>query len=433
MIVTAPPGQPLLIDEAAQQVDDMVCVAREVVASLRDVVGAGLGSGLAVDAIGAAAARLSERVEIVARAYSGVAFALRDYATDLRWAHARGGDAALAHLDQAADRAISRILAAGQDLSGWAAQATVPLVSTALAPAGRLRTATGLALASSPFAALVIAKRLASDVLAPTPDVSRWIDDGTRGQAQARRELDDLVPGSATAIVEGMVLVDRAGGSSKAVVDIAHFAGPDGEERWLVTLPSTQDWVVPLGDKPAPNDLDANLAMMMLGPEVRTQYERAVVVAMEQAGVKPGDAVMFAGFSQGGIVAARLATTLHGEYAVGGVLAVGSPIDTIPIPKGVPVIAVQHIFDPVHRFDLVGEGVHSDARVTLWDGPGVDGLGAALNLSPSEAHNALNYAATTAHHDRDGSLTTMVGDFVLTDERVAAGWSVERRQFQFAE
>lgn len=45
----------------------------------------------------------------------------------------------------------------------------------------------------------------------------------------------------------------------------------------------------------------------MMTPSLRSQYERAILEAMKQAGVGADDPVMLVGFSQGGIVAGHVA------------------------------------------------------------------------------------------------------------------------------
>ncbi len=77
---------------------------------------------------------------------------------------------------------------------------------------------------------------------------------------------------------------DGMGGADQTVIDIKKIVGSDGMERWVVSLPSTQDWQ--LGpDAGALNDRDSNIALMMDNPALRTAYERAVLEAMSDAGV----------------------------------------------------------------------------------------------------------------------------------------------------
>src|SRR5690606_23923251 len=112
-------------------------------------------------------------------------------------------------------------------------------------------------------------------------------------------------------------------------------------------LPSTQEWLDTSGSG-AMNDRNTNLSLMFMDdPVLKSQYERAVMRAMREAGMAPGDPVVFSGFSQGGIMAANLAADRTLPYDVVGVVTNGSPVDSFDIPKHIPVVAFQHANDPV--------------------------------------------------------------------------------------
>ena len=158
-------------------------------------------------------------------------------------------------------------------------------------------------------------------------------------------------------------LTDAMGGSDRSVIDIKKVRGEDGSYHWVVSLPSTQDWgmlktmfgddfVDTLRDYPATNDLDSNIALMLMeNPVLATQYERSVMQAMADAGVPPGGEVVYTGFSQGGIMAANLASNPASPYTTIGVVTNGSPIDGFPIPPSVPVISFEHVGDVVPVLD----------------------------------------------------------------------------------
>lgn len=154
--------------------------------------------------------------------------------------------------------------------------------------------------------------------------------------------------------------LDRAGGTDSTVVEIVRVLDADGSPAvdenghpvWRVTLPSTQDWQIPGGDAGAVNDLGSNLALI-LTPDQRAAYERAVIEAMHQAGIGPNDAVMLAGWSQGGILAGALASDPTLPFDIRAIAVAGSPIDHMPIPSDVSVIALQHDGDHVPRLDGV--------------------------------------------------------------------------------
>ncbi|MGX5694943.1 hypothetical protein ACWKWP_01985 [Agromyces soli] len=178
---------------------------------------------------------------------------------------------------------------------------------------------------------------------------------------------------------------DGMGGADSTAIDIKLVRGPDGSEHWVVSLPSTQEWLDTVGTG-AMNDRNTNVALMLMeNPVLKSQYERAVLQAMKEAGMAPGDPVVFTGFSQGGIMAANLASDPNLPYKPIGVVTNGSPIDTFDVPRDVPVISFQHASDPVAKLDLNDTGstppnVH---RVVLPD-PGGD-------FMPTATHHNGNY------------------------------------------
>jgi hypothetical protein len=70
---------------------------------------------------------------------------------------------------------------------------------------------------------------------------------------------------------------------------------------------------------------------------------RATEQAMRDAGVGPGDRVVLAGYSLGGIVARELVD--RGTFPVDGVLTLGAPVGGIPVPEGVTAVSVEHSED----------------------------------------------------------------------------------------
>lgn len=155
---------------------------------------------------------------------------------------------------------------------------------------------------------------------------------------------------------DGSLMRDEDGNvmtsAENTVIKVTQVVDADGVVRWRVALPSTQEWLSRLnGDQGAVNDLDSNLALM-LTPSLRSQYERAVLAAMQEAGVSPNDPVMLVGFSQGGIMAGHLAA-YNSDYNWDAVVVAGSPIDSMPIPSTTTVVSVQHDGDPVPRLDSI--------------------------------------------------------------------------------
>ncbi|WP_270352676.1 hypothetical protein [Microbacterium testaceum] len=141
--------------------------------------------------------------------------------------------------------------------------------------------------------------------------------------------LSDLVSVNGT--------TDLIGGADSTVIDIKKIIGPDGAERWVVALPSTQDWQF-FSDAGALNDRDSNIALMLNDAAFRSVYERAVREAMRVAGIPQGADVILTGFSQGGILAAKLASDDTFPYNTVGVVTNGSSVDSFSVPPVIPVL-----------------------------------------------------------------------------------------------
>lgn len=233
------------------------------------------------------------------------------------------------------------------------------------------------------FAAFLIWS-IASDVLKSTPAVSV-----TDPYPDPRKRPND--PRLET-VLDGTVEVDALGGETSSVVKVTKVLGPDG---WYctVTLPSTQEWLSRLGDQGAVNDLDSNLALM-LTPALQTQYERAVLQAMQNAGISEDDPVMLVGFSQGGILAAHLAA-YNSDYNWQAVVVSGAPIDHMPIPDAIDVVSVQHTGDPVHQLDNFVSSNGAPNHGPHWSTISVDppNPNSVLGVDVG-AHNARDYSVT---------------------------------------
>ena len=205
-------------------------------------------------------------------------------------------------------------------------------------------------------AALVLV-RVLSDALKRTPTV--------RPHPPKR---EDTSGDGLAEVFEEAAYVDSEGGDAESVVKIEKIVAEDGTVSWRIVLPSTQDWqaLAPfmseedldllrmMQDSGAVNDVDSNMALVLF-PSLRTQYERAVIESMEQAGVRggpDGDPIMLVGFSQGGILAGHLAANRSDAYNFAAIVVCGAPIDNMPIPDSTTVVSVQHAGDPVHALDF---------------------------------------------------------------------------------
>ncbi|MEP6478109.1 MAG: hypothetical protein ABJB03_01865 [Rhodoglobus sp.] len=161
--------------------------------------------------------------------------------------------------------------------------------------------------------------------------------------------------------------LDDEGKMDSTVVQVVKVYNDDGTFTWRVTLPSTQDWMLPINgseffEHGAANDLASNLTLI-LSPDQQAAYERMVLDAMAQAGIGPEDPVMLVGFSQGGILAGKLASQDDG-FNIQAIVTAGAPIDAYDIPDDVSVISMQHNNDIVARLDGT-PAVHGDNWQTV--------------------------------------------------------------------
>jgi pimeloyl-ACP methyl ester carboxylesterase/uncharacterized protein YukE len=162
-------------------------------------------------------------------------------------------------------------------------------------------------------------------------------------------------------------------GTPDAGIRIVTVNKPGEPPAYIVSIPGTTRWD-PDGAA-NPTDLTGNLELA--GGNMSTAAE-AVRLAMEKAGIPPGAPVMLSGHSQGGMIAAALASDSEftARFNVTNVVTFGSPVDSAPIPPSIDVLALQHEGDPVPRVDL------EDATV----GPGPAGW--ALGTSASQDNGA---------------------------------------------
>jgi pimeloyl-ACP methyl ester carboxylesterase len=115
------------------------------------------------------------------------------------------------------------------------------------------------------------------------------------------------------------------------------------EARYVVYIPGTQSWAPRSGTNPF--DLTSNLSAIS-----RTGFagsERAVALAMTQAGIRPDSKVLLVGHSQGGMVAANIST----RFAGSGVLTFGAPLGQLTGKLLAPTLSVEHERDPVPKLD----------------------------------------------------------------------------------
>lgn len=100
----------------------------------------------------------------------------------------------------------------------------------------------------------------------------------------------------------------------------------------------------------SPASMGSNLD---LAAGIRSDSERTVIAALDYAGVQPGTSVTLVGHSQGGIVAAAIASDplLQSRYGVDNVITFASPLGYSKVGQDVSVIAVENVDDFVPALD----------------------------------------------------------------------------------
>ncbi|GAA4363297.1 hypothetical protein [Nocardioides caricicola] len=138
---------------------------------------------------------------------------------------------------------------------------------------------------------------------------------------------------------------------SNGDVRITRVDNGSGTPAYVVSIPGTESWSPSAGA--TGRDLTANLHLVAGNPTAAAQ---SVELAMQRADIPPGAPVMLVGHSQGGIIAATLASdrAFVERYGVTNVLTYGAPIDHVAVDPSVRVLQVQHGLDIVPRLDLGG-------------------------------------------------------------------------------
>lgn len=140
-----------------------------------------------------------------------------------------------------------------------------------------------------------------------------------------------------------------------------HVTVGDGGETirsWTVDIRGTQSFAI---GQTGPQDMTTNLQGVA---GMSSDQLDAIKEAMNAAGIAPGEAVEFAGHSQGGIMAAQMAAdpSVRARYNVVSVVTAGSPTATIA-PSDVPVLAYENSGDIVAGLD--GNATRGDNVTTV--------------------------------------------------------------------
>ncbi|MDM7854916.1 hypothetical protein [Cellulomonas alba] len=291
-------------------------------------------------------------------------------------------------------------LLAAFDRSVGDALGPLPALPDRLAADGR---GTWEVTAAAAFLQAALGSRVAVPLLRhPVPatarDLASRLGDAPPTVVVPRVDPPQLDPPRTTADVLGDVAATYTPGSGgrpgtpPGTITVQRLEHPDGTVGWVVAVPGTQAWV-PGGA--APTDLTTNLREV---GGVADDMTTATVEAMRLAGVQPGDRVLVAGHSQGGMTAMSVAAAVGGYYDVRAVLTAGSPDVPGRVPPGVQVRAYRHTEDVVPQLDgRPDEGGRQQSVVTRR----LAATGGPAHPTVAQAHSIREYVRTARLADRD--------------------------------
>ena len=240
----------------------------------------------------------------------------------------------------------------------------------------------------------------------------------------------DLPGTSAGGRVTGAAGLVAAGeGLEGGRVRVMETTRGDGGAAWVVVVPGTQQWSARPG--PNPFDVTTNVRAMTGDATVAAAGVAAALAAARAASGRStaGDPVALVGHSQGGILAAALAsdTSFTTRHRLTHVLTSGAPVALFAVPAGVRVLSVEHADDPVPGLDLT-PNPSSSTWVTVRVAHG------AAALDPRshgrETYVRTLHAAERAPHGTVEGLDawlTSAGDFLAVPVRSVWDYEVGRR------
>lgn len=182
---------------------------------------------------------------------------------------------------------------------------------------------------------------------------------------------------------------DSQGNDIRPKVQVTAVGEPP---RFVVAIPGT---TLPLPDlqgwdgHEAGTDWPANFKGIGYGDSSVTQSTKAAIDAAISQWEADNNTrldrpeVLLTGHSQGGIIAANIASDpfFTHRYKVGGVVTFGSPVNTIPVDATVPVTNFRRNLDIVPHLDLDGKPQANLTEISLGGG----------GESPWDAHDAKRY------------------------------------------
>lgn len=213
------------------------------------------------------------------------------------------------------------------------------------------------------------------------------------------------------AVVDALHDVHQDHGAAPGTLEVRRTDHPDGTRSWTVLLPSTQA-MAPGGRNPVDN-----LTNVEAYGELVNDVEIGAARAMELAGVRPGEPVALVGFSQGGLIATRMAADplLRSRFTITTVVTAGSPVGHLRTPADTELLHLEHVEDPIVGLDGTSNPAEP-ARTTVSRSLATGTTGEQrFAVPPAESHSVAEYARTAAL-----AVTAGEASVVHVAERLAA-------------
>lgn len=173
----------------------------------------------------------------------------------------------------------------------------------------------------------------------------------------------------------------------------------DGDPpSYIVQIPGTQTPALAHGQNPLDMDSNTNL-MQRNGASPSPLIAQEVLEAMSRAGIPADAPVMLTGHSQGGIIAAQIASDdmAQSRFTITSIVTGGSPIARFPIPDDVSVLSLEHDQDIIAKLDGSDNPDEPNWVTVQRHLTGAEGaVGGTSSPSLAGAHSTANYSATGA-------------------------------------
>lgn len=164
------------------------------------------------------------------------------------------------------------------------------------------------------------------------------------------------------------------------------------EKLYVVYVPGTRDkTILPTGD---PFDLSNGVALLAK-PDSAASHQ-AVLDAMKRDGIKTTDKILMVGYSQGGTIAADIATGHH-KFKPIGLVTFGAPIAQFDLPARLPVLSVEHTNDIVPALSGAVNPLTTNWLTVEREVP------VQLGESHLRAHGISEYVSTAGQIDSDST------------------------------